>query len=218
MARVNIVIVGGPELLRRGLWSLLEVQPGWEVAGEAIDGLEAVAKAKQFKPDVVILVVDRPTSRASETTRQILRAVPGTRVLILVMHESEHVVRELLTAGAHGYALQSDAGRDLLAAVEALHRNKTFLTASVSKIVLHDYVKPSIIARPDISARCRLSPREQEIIHLLLESKSSKEIATALGIAVKTTECHRANIMRKLRFHSVVDLVRYAIRNNMVEP
>ena len=156
-----------------------------------------------------------PLLNELEATRQILKIRPQTKVLILTMHESDPLIRDVLDAGARGYILKTDAGRDLIAAVESLRRNKTFFTSRVSQMILDGFLK-----RPSDSENggIRLTPRQREIVQLLAEGKSSKEVAVALDLSVKTAETHRVNIMRKLGCHSVSEVVRYAIRNKIIEP
>lgn len=216
MAALRILVADDHEVVRHGVRSLLEGHPGWEVCAEAADGREAVEKAIQLKADVVILDIGMPNLNGLEATRQILRSVPQARVLILTMHESEQVVREVLEAGARGFLLKSDAGRDLVAAVEALQRHKTFFTSKVAEMVLESFLKNK--PRPaNETEREILTPREREIVQLLAEGKSTKEVAVALGLSVKTAETHRSNIMRKLNLHSISELVLYAVRNNIVQ-
>jgi DNA-binding NarL/FixJ family response regulator len=214
----RILVADDHEVVRRGLCALLQGQPDWEVCGEAGDGREALEKTQKLKPDVVILDIGMPSLNGLEATRQILKTMPHTKVLILTLHDSDQVVREVLNAGARGFLLKSDAARDLVAAVEALRRDKTYFTSKVAAMVLEGYLKNgtpgSQPAAPQ--TRNRLTPREREIVQLLAEGKSTKEVAVALGLSVKTAETHRSNIMRKLELHSVSDLVLYAVRNNIV--
>jgi DNA-binding NarL/FixJ family response regulator len=185
--------------------------------GEAGDGRRAVELTKELRPDIVVLDISMPLLNGLEAARQIMKVRPQTKVLILTMHESDSLIREVLDTGARGYILKTDAGRDLVSAVEALRRNKTFFTSRVAQMILDGYLKGD--ARPldgDV-ARDRLTPRQREIVQLLAEGKSSKEIAVALGLSVKTAETHRANIMRKLDCHSVSEVVRYAIRNKIID-
>lgn len=214
---LRIFVADDHEVVRRGLVALLQAQADWEVCGEAGEGREAVEKSQKLKPDVVILDIGMPSLNGLEATRQILKTNPQTRVLILTLHDSDQVVREVLNAGARGFLLKSDAARDLVAAVEALRREKTYFTSKVAAMVLEGYLKNGTGAAP-VSAptRSRLTPREREIVQLLAEGKSTKEVAVALGLSVKTAETHRSNIMRKLELHSVSDLVLYAVRNNIV--
>lgn len=214
---LRILVVDDHEVVRRGLRALLEAQPGWTVAGEAVTGREAVAKAKQLKPDVVILDISLPALNGVEATRQILQAVPKTEVLILTMHNSEQLACEVLAAGARGYILKSDAGRDLVAAVDSLSRHTPFFTSRVTEMVLDGYLSRGTRTDRLMTSSHPLTPREREIVQLLAEGKTSKEVAAALGISVHTAETHRTNIMQKLSLHSLTDLVRYAIRNKIIE-
>ena len=204
--------------LRKGVRTLLEEQPGWVVAAEASDGREAVEKAKLVQPDVTILDLGMPELNGLEAAREILKTV-STKVLILSMYDSDALIRKTLEAGARGYLLKSDAARDLVSAVDALSRNKTFFTPKVAQMVLEGYLgRPSKENEDDNRKNeLRLTARQKQILQILAEGKSSKELAVALNISVKTAETHRANIMRRLDCHSVTELVRYAIRNHVIE-
>jgi len=211
----RIFIADDHEVVRRGVRALLEAHPGWEVCGEAKDGREAVEKVKEVNPDLVLIDVGMPNLNGLDAARQIITAQPGVRVLVLTMHESEQIVREVLEVGARGFLLKSDAARDLIAAVEALQRRTTFFTSSVAEIVLDGYLhRGPELERP---LKDRLTPREREVVQLLAEGKTSKEVASVLNLSVKTAETHRTNVMRKLNLHSVADLVRYAVRNRIVQ-
>ncbi|HET9401330.1 MAG TPA: response regulator transcription factor [Candidatus Acidoferrales bacterium] len=217
MAPLRLLVADDHEVVRKGLCALLQAQPGWEIAAEASDGREAVEKAKKVKPDVTVLDIGMPYLNGLEAARQILKEVSNTKVLILTMHDSDALIREVLNAGARGYVLKTDAGADLVNAVDAVRRNKTFFTPKVAQMVLDGYLKRD--TKPDESETpsARLTPRQREIVQLLAEGKSSKEVAVALSLSVKTAETHRANIMRRLNCHSVSELVRYAIRNKIIE-
>jgi DNA-binding NarL/FixJ family response regulator len=220
MDALRLLIADDHEIVRKGLRTLLEAQPGWQVAAEASDGREAVEKAKEIKPDVTVLDIGMPSLNGLEAARQMIKNDARAKILILTMHESDPLIREVLDAGARGYVLKSDAGRDLVTAVNAVRSNKTFFTAKVAQIVLDGYLdkKPKKQPEPAAnSAQGRLTPRQREIVQLLAEGKSSKEVAVALGLSVKTAETHRANIMRRLDCHSVSELVRYAVRNNIIQ-
>lgn len=212
MKSLRILLADDHEMVRQGLRAVIEEQRGWEVCGEARTGREAVDKAGELKPDVVIMDFTMPELNGMEATRQIHAALPRTQVLILTMHESEELVREVLAAGARGYMLKSDAGRALVDAIQALADNKPYFTSKVSALVLQGYLNPTTRENPT------LTPREREIVQLVAEGKSTKEVADKLNISPKTAETHRTNIMRKLNLHSVSGLVRYAIRNRLVEP
>jgi DNA-binding NarL/FixJ family response regulator len=215
---LHVLIVDDHEVVRRGLRALIESHPGWEVCGEAATGREAVEKATKFKPNMVVMDIAMPELNGLEATRQILKAAPRTPVLILTVYESEQVVREVFEAGAQGLVLKSDAGRDLVTAIEALGQHKVFFTSSVARIVLEGYRKKGPHDEALEDSPSVLSPREREIIQLLAEGKSNNEVADMLYISAKTVETHRAHIMEKLNLHSITELVHYAIRNKIVEP
>ena len=218
MPRLRILIADDHAIVRRGLRGLLEEHRGWEICAEVTTGREAVQKVQELKPDVAVLDIGMPDLNGLEATRQILKLAPKTEVLILTMHHSEEVVREVLHAGARGYVLKSDADVDLVAAVDALSKHRPFLTSRITDMVLDSYLEGGGGRIPEeVSTATRLTPREREIVQLVTEGKSNKEVATALGITVKTAETHRANIMHKLGLTSVTELVHYAIRNKIVE-
>lgn len=216
---VRILVADDHEVVRRGLCTLIQSEPNLEVCGEAADGREAVEQAEKLRPEIVIVDIAMPVLNGLEATRQILKANPKIKILILTLHDSDQVVRDVLGAGARGFLLKSDAARDLIAALEALVHDKTYFTSSVASLVLEGYLRshsPAAQAAQAISAADRLTPREREIVQLLAEGKSTKEVASALDLRVKTAETHRTNIMRKLQLRSVSDLVLYAVRNNIV--
>ncbi|MCX6897740.1 MAG: response regulator transcription factor [Verrucomicrobia bacterium] len=217
MKTLQILIADDHELVRKGLRTVLENQPGWKVCGEATNGRQAVELAKQLGPDVIVLDVTMPELNGLEATRQILKAIPKAEVLILTMHESEKLVSEVLAAGAHGYILKADTSRLLVSAIELLAQHQPFFTGKISEVVLSGYLNPGKIRKGAASPVQRLTAREREIVQLLAEGKTNKEVAVALGVNVKTVDAHRANVMHKLDLHSVTDLVRYAIRNHIIE-
>jgi DNA-binding NarL/FixJ family response regulator len=211
----RILIADDHELFRRGVAAELTQVPGWVVAAEATNGRDAVALAASLKPDVVVLDLTMPELNGLEAARQIISADPASRVLILTAHESEQLVREVLSAGARGYVLKSDAGRTLISALQALLAGGTFFTSNVASMVLDGYLRSESREAPPTQT---LSAREREIVQLLAEGNSNKDIARALNISVKTAETHRSNVMRKMGFASLAELVRYAIRNSIIEP
>ena len=215
--KIRILLADDHEVVRRGLRALLETHAGWEVCGEAADGRAAVERAQALAPDIVVMDIGMPQLNGFEATRQILERTRGIEVLVLSMHESEQFVREVIGAGARGYVLKSDAGRDLLAAVEALLRRETFFSASVASSVRASALQVCGAKRPSLRPAGGLTRREREVLQLLAEGRANKAEAKVLGISVKTAETHRARIMRKLGLKSLAELVRYAIRNGFVE-
>jgi DNA-binding NarL/FixJ family response regulator len=212
---LRILIADDHEVAREGIRSLLEDHAGWEVCCEAKDGREAVDFGATLKPDIFLLDIGMPNLNGLDAARQILALDPDARILILTVHDSEQVVREVLAAGARGFLLKSDAGRDLVAAVEALQLRRTFFTSRVAQMMLDGYLRPQEVnGDPD---QCVLTPREREVIQLVAEGKTTKEVATALSLSVKTAETHRTNLMRKLDLHSVAALTLYAVRNGIVQ-
>jgi DNA-binding NarL/FixJ family response regulator len=216
MNPLRILVADDHEIVRRGLVSLLKSHAGWDVCGEARDGREAVDKAKALRPDIIILDIGMPNLNGLEATRQMLHHNPQSKVLILTITDVDEVVRAVLDAGARGFVLKSDAARDLVVAVEALRSDKTFFTSRVAEMVLGGYLgrgEPTADGKSSLPA---LTPREREVVQLLAEGKSTKEVACHLDLSVKTAETHRSSIMRKLNLHSVSELVLYAIKNNMI--
>jgi DNA-binding NarL/FixJ family response regulator len=218
MKAFRILVADEQEAVRRGVRAILEAQAGCEICGEAATGRQAVAKAKQLKPPAVVLDIALPELNGLDAMRQILKALPKTQILIYTMQKSERVVREALDAGARGYVLKSDPASNLVEAVTALRQHKPFFAPAISETLLENYLKAGPPADRQAAPRSYLSSREREVVQLLAEGKSNKEVAAALGISVKTAETHRTNIMRKLRLHSIIELVRYAIRNKLIEP
>ena len=215
MPKLELLVADDHDIVRRGLRDLLEKQPGWKVVAEATNGREAVEKTKELKPDVSILDISMPSLNGLEAARQIVASGSPTKVLILTMHHSDPLIQQMLKAGVRGYVLKSDAASELVHAVEAVQRNKTFFTSNVPRVFLDERKKPPKNNGQDHALR--LTPRQREIVQLLAEGKNSREIAATLGTTFKTVETHRANIMRRLECHSVTELVRYAIRNDIIE-
>jgi len=213
--KLRILVADDHGLVRCGAAAVLQTQRGWRVVGEAANGLEAVQKAIELKPDVAILDISMPGLDGIEAARQIHRAVPETKILVVTMHDSDHIVRRALDAGALGYLLKSDFTDSLTKAVKAVADGKRFLTPKVSEIVLDGFLKTSSQHQQWDRPDTRTTPREIEIIRLLAGGKANKEIATLLGITVRTVETHRAKIMLKLGIHSLADLIHYALRNEL---
>jgi len=217
MGTLRIMIADDHDLVRRGLKMLLDTRPGWKVCAEAQSGRDAVSMAEELHPDIAIIDISMPELNGLEAARKIKKISPNTEILILSMHHTDNLVREIIETGAKGYIIKSDSERSLVAAVEALSTHKPFFTSCATEIMLDSIRARGTLAEVPRTVRDRLTPREREIVQLLSEGKSSKEVAVILGISVKTSETHRANIMRKLEIHSVSQLVRYAVRNQIVE-
>lgn len=218
MSTLRILVADDHEVMRAGMKAILMDQPGWEIVAEAGNGREAVEQTLACKPDVAVLDVSMPELNGLEAARQIRRQCPHTEVLILTVHETEQIAQEVLKVGAKGYILKSDAGRELVAAVRNVSNHLNYLTTRVAKMVTDAKLKEGMQAIDADDIGTRLTPREREIVQLLAEGRSNKEAASVLSISVKTVETHRTNIMRKLRFHSIGELVRYAVKNNIVAP
>jgi DNA-binding NarL/FixJ family response regulator len=215
MSNVRILIADDHELIRRGLVSALAERPDWSIVAEAADGRQASELAARLTPDIAVLDLTMPELNGLDATRQIRAATPKTRILIVTAHESEQLIRDVLDAGAMGYVLKSDAGRVLVQAIEALLDERPFFTSKVARVVLEGYLRSGEDSA--MPAAVALSPRERHIVQLLAEGNNNKEVARALQLSVKTVETHRSNIMRKMEFGSLADLVRYAIRNKIVD-
>lgn len=210
MSIYRIVVADDHEVVRHGLRAMLESQPNWKVVGEAGDGREALASVIELKPDLAVLDVGMPNLNGLEAARQIVAAVPTCRVLILSLYESEQMVCEVLAAGARGYLLKSDATKYLVKAAEILRNGKLYVTPRFVHLLEEG-------VRAKVPAVVSLTARERQVVQLLGEGKSTKEVATVLGMSVKTAETHRAHIMHKLDLHSITELVLYAVRNRIVQ-
>jgi len=209
----RILIADDHEVVRSGLRSIIEAHPGWEIVAEAVDGKQAVSKALETKPDVAILDYSIPLINGVEATRQIRKRNPKVEVLIFTMHDSEALVGEVLEAGARAYLLKSDAKQHLISAIEALAVHKPFFSGQVSEKLLETYL---LTQKGRLGAV--LSPRERIVVQLIAEGHGNKEMSSILNLSIKTIESHRAAAMRKLNVTSTAGIVRYAIRNKLVEP
>ena len=208
---MRIVIADDHGIVRSGVKLLLDRQPDMEVVAEADDGVEAVQKVIDERPDVAILDVSMPRMTGLQATHEIKRQAPATQVLILSMHDDERYLFEALRAGASGYVLKAAADQDLVNAVRAASRGEPFLTSSAQHALIRDFLE-----RGDDPAE--LTPREQEVVKLIAEAHTNKEIAEILHLSEKTVESHRARVLQKLGMRDRVELVRYAIRRGLVEP
>lgn len=218
MKPLRILIADDHDLIRRGIKSLLQTHDGWEVCGEAQTGREAVSLAEELKPDVVVLDISMPDLNGMEAAKRIRKSSSSVEILMLSMHFSDQLIREIVEAGVRGYIVKSDSDRDLIVAVETLAKHKPFFTPRATEVILSKFNNSggTRVEVPE-TVQDRLTSREREIVQLLAEGKSSKDVANALNISVKTAETHRANIMRKLQLHTVSELVRYAVRNQIIE-
>jgi DNA-binding NarL/FixJ family response regulator len=216
MGSLRILIADDHEVVREGMRALIEREPGWEVCGMATNGQEAVDSAKKLKPEIVVLDMTMPELDGLTALRQIKNALPNTEVVIFSAHHSEDVIEQLFDAGAKSYIQKSDAGRHLVTAIKSLAEHKPFFTPEISEILFAKFFSAGSGKR-QAEVDHSLTAREREIVRLLAEGQSNKEIASSLGISIRTAETHRAALMRKLDVNSVSALVRYAIRNNIIE-
>ncbi len=213
--KIRVVLADDHRMLREGIRALLERQDDIKVVGEAADGREAVRLVSQLCPDVVVMDVSMPLLNGIEATRQIRRDCPTARVLTLTVHESQDYVAQLLAAGASGYIIKRAGGDDLVSAVRAVHRGEAFLHPSIAKVVIQDYVQ-RLQAGQGLSAQDVLTDREREVLQLIAEGYTNREIADLLHLSIKTVQSHRSNIMRKLDLHDRGELIKYAIQQGII--
>jgi two-component system, NarL family, response regulator NreC len=213
---VRILLADDHKVVRQGTRALLSAVPEWEIVGEADNGRDAVSLTAELKPDIVILDISMPELNGLDATRQIKKKSPETEVLIFTGQETEELVHDVFDSGARSYIMKTDAADHLIDAIKALSEHKHFFTSRISEIVFARYIqeKRTLEGAPEKS---RITDREREIVQLLAEGKSSKEIAAILGISVRTVETHRAAIMKKLGLKSFSELIRYAVRNKIIE-
>jgi len=215
---IRVLLADDHALMRRGIRDLLQADAEIEVIGEASDGREATQLAQKLKPDVIIIDLTMPELNGLDAIRFIRKDCPGAEIIVFSMHDSEELIREVFAAGARGYVLKSDAALYLVEAVRSLSRHKPFFTPRISEAILNTLVTSAGSGKTEGSGMGPLSSREREILQLLAENKSNKEIAARLGISIRTVETHRRSIMQKLDANSIVELVHYAIRNGIVQP
>ena len=215
MDKIRIVLADDHTILRNGIRAILDDEPGMEIVGEADDGRTAVNVACQLKPDIVIMDIAMPLLNGLEATRQIRRTCPGVKVIILTMHDNEEYVIQMLEAGAMGYILKDAAARELIQAIRTVNRGEAVLSPAITRIVIEDYLRWGGI-RPT-NGNEELSPREREILQLIAEGYTSKQIAEILVISVKTVQAHRTSLMQKLNLHNRGELIKYAIQKKIIE-
>ncbi len=207
----RILLADDHQVVRRGFGLILSAQPGWEIVGEAANGREAVELTERLQPDLVVMDVSMPELNGIEATRRIAEFAPRCRILALSMHRDAVYVREILRAGAHGYLLKDASDQDLVDAVRAISNGQGYLSPAVSDAVLSDYRK-HVTDPIDL-----LTSREREVLQLIAEGKTNKEIAQDLNLSVYTVDSHRSRIMEKLNLHSAGELIRFAIRNGLIQ-
>jgi DNA-binding NarL/FixJ family response regulator len=210
----RILVADDHKIVRRGLCSILESRSEWEVVGEADDGNQAVAEAARLKPDIVILDYAMPLLTGIEAARRIRQVCKNTEILMFTMHDSETLIREALRAGVRGYVLKSDADEHLTAAVESLSQRRPYFSGSISEALLETFLNNR---NGEDALSSVLTRRENEIVKLIAEGKSNKEMGRQLQLSIKTIESHRASAMRKLNLSSTAELVRFAVRNHLIE-
>lgn len=215
MAKLTILLGDDHTLVRQGIRKILEERQTWAVVDEACDGREAVRKALELQPDVAILDIGMPLLNGIEATRQIVRRAPNIRVLILSMHTDEAYIVQALQAGARGYLLKESADVDLVHAVTAVSSDKSFFSPSVATVVLDDYVR-HLTEKGVVDRYESLSEREREVLQLVAEGRSNKEVADLLCLSPATVETHRAHILQKLDVHNTAELVLYAVRRGVI--
>lgn len=214
----RVLLADDHAVVRSGLRTLLESQPGLEVCGEATTGVEALEFVKKGKPDLVLLDLTMPEMNGLEAARLIREQSPETEVLVLSMHFSEEIARDVLRSGARGYVLKSDANLELVSAVHSVRQGKAFFTGRLASSMAESFIQGVGAGQEGLLPGTPLTQREVEIMQLLAEGKSNKEVAAALGVSTRTVESHRNHIMHKMGFTSFSELVRFAIRNNLVAP
>jgi len=215
VSKVRVLLADDHELVRKGLRALIERQPDLEVAGEAADGREAVELCEQMKPDVVVMDIAMPRLNGIEATGQIVKRNPATGVIMLSMHSDEGYLTRALAAGAKGYLLKDSAEADLLLAIETVAKGKPFFSPSIGAALLEDYVR-QLQQRGLTDSYELLTDREKEILQLLAEGKSNKEVAALLNLSPYTVETHRTHLMQKLNLHNTAEIVLYAVRKGII--
>ena len=215
---LRILIADDHDVMREGTRAVIEREDGWTVCGIACTGREAVTRAAELQPDIVIMDMTMPELNGLDAAIQIKRLVPHTEILMFTGHETDNLIREAFEAGVKSFIFKSEAHHFLVDAIESLSRHKPFFTSPVSEILFSTILNKAEGTRDEAEPGQRLSAREREIVQLVAEGRSNKEVADVLGISVRTAETHRASVLRKLHLDSLASLVRYAVRNKLIEP
>ena len=214
---ITILLADDHTIVRQGLAKVLEAEPGFSVVGEARDGREAISQVEQIKPDIVIMDITMPMLNGIEATRQIKKANRNTKIIILSMHSHNRFISELFSLGASGYLLKDSSGTDIVNAINAAVRGDTFLSPSISRQVIEDYVSLKITKSSREELYGQLSNREREVFQMIAEGRSTKEVADILCVSVSTIKTHRSNIMEKLQMDNISQLIHFAIELGLVE-
>ena len=217
MSKTKVLLVDDHTIVRQGIKALLDTQEGIEVVGEAEDGREAIEKAKQLAPNVVVIDITMPNLNGIEATLQIKKINPEIKVLVLTVHDNEEYIHRILQAGASGYLLKESAVSDLVSAINAVEKGDIFLSPSISKVVVKDYIRHVETESGDFDSLNILTNREREVLQLIAEGHTNKDIAHMLKLSVKTVDVHRSHIMDKLHIHDITGLVRYSIRKGLIK-
>ncbi len=218
MSKTKVLLVDDHTIVRQGIKALLDTQEGIEVVGEAEDGREAIEKVKQMAPNVIVIDITMPNLNGIEATRQIKKINPEIKVLVLTVHDNEEYIHRILQAGASGYLLKESAVSDLVSAINAVEKDDIFLSPSISKVVVKDYIRHVETESGDFDSLNILTNREREVLQLIAEGHTNKEIARILKLSIKTIDVHRSHIMDKLNIHDITGLVKYSIRKGLIKP
>jgi two-component system response regulator NreC len=213
--KIRVLLADDHTILRDGIRSLIEDEPDMEVIGEAEDGIAVVKLADSLKPDVILMDLAMPLLNGLEATRQIRKNQPGAKILILTMHENEEYIRQVLAAGAMGYILKDAAARELLGAIRSVHKGEVVLSPAITRLIVTDYLRWGDLSAQEPSDG--LTDRERQILQLIAEGYTNKQIADILSISIKTVQAHRLNLMKKLDLHDRGELIKYAIQKKIID-
>ncbi len=217
MSKIKVLLADDHTIVRQGLRALLDSQEDIEVVGEAKDGRQAFEKTKELLPDVVVIDITMPNLNGVEATRQIKKLNQEIKVLVLTVHDNEEYVHQILQAGASGYLLKESAVSDLVSAINAVKEGDIFLSPSISKVVVKDYIRHAVDGSGDFDSLDVLTGREREVLQLIAEGHTNREVAHNLKLSVKTVDVHRSHIMEKLNIHDITGLVKYSIRKGLIK-